>query len=132
MAVTDLVNTAVLLIAGAALIAVLIAYVYSFRYFVRYELENNSLKIRICGLITVRKIDLGQIEEIALVDWRQMTPFSRSFEPKLLFSERWGGYRVGHGVVLKKRSGIMRTIIISPKEPEKLVEAINSAKSGNR
>jgi hypothetical protein len=132
VAATKLLDVTIIVLAAAVLAALLIAYLYSFRYLFQYSLENDTIRVQLFGTITLRKIRIAEIDEAAMVDWKQMMPFSSSFKPSLLFSERWGGYEIGRGIALKKHSGVIRTIIISPKDPEKFVELINAAKSTNR
>jgi hypothetical protein len=123
---TDVINFIIIVATAIGLTGLLIAYVYSFRYIVQYFLEENVLKIKLFGIVTVRRIRLSEIEQVAIVNWKEMTPFTRSFKPRLLFADRWGGYGIGRGVVLKRHSR-MQTVI-SPQDPEKFIEMINAAK----
>jgi hypothetical protein len=129
---TSLVEIAVFSLVAAALAAAILIYVHCFRYLIQYSWENDVLRIKLFGVLTVRKFSISDIDGATLVDWKQMIPFTNSFNPRLLFSERWGGYRIGRGIAIRKKAGMIRTVIISPKEPEKLVELINEAKARDR
>lgn len=82
---------------AVALVGIMATYLYFFRYLIQYSVESGVLKIKLFGVVTVRRIRVSDIESASVVDWKQMIPFSGSFNSELLFSERWGGYNIGKG-----------------------------------
>ena len=117
------------LIILAALLGLLIAlalYLYSFRYIVRYSLQDGILRIKLFGSITVLKIPLSEIDDAEVITWKDVIPGSRSFRPDFLFAERWGGYTIGKGVGIKKHTGLIRRVVISPEDPEGFAEQMKA------
>ncbi len=108
------------------LVILLALYLYSFRYILRYSLQDGILRIRLFGSVTVRKIPLSEIEDAQVISWKEVIPGSRSFRPDFLFAERWGGYMIGKGVGIKKHTGLIRRVIISPEDPEGFAERIKA------
>ena len=116
----------IILLALLGVVAVLVLYLYSFRYIVTYSLEDGALQIKLFGSITVRRIPIPEIDDVQILSWKDLVPFTSSFRPDFLFAERWGGYTIGKGVGLSKHTGLIRTVIISPRDPEDFAERIRA------
>lgn len=122
---TDAVAAVVaILLAGA----VLLGSMYGFRYAFTYRLENSRLDIRILG-VTVRRVPFSDIDHIEVVPFAALVPFSRSFRWDAFFSSKWCGYNK-RVVAIKRRTGLVKRIIVSPGDPEAFANSLKVASSG--
>ena len=112
---------------AAALVAmgVIVGYIYALSHIFRYSLEGTTLNIQMLGL-TVRRVQVADIREVEIINRADTIPFSRSFRSDLLFAQRWGGYKTRE-LVLQKRHGIIKKLIISPDDPEGFLMLLSNA-----
>jgi hypothetical protein len=105
---------------------ILVAWVYAFRYIIQYDLGHEKLRIKLFGLLTVRKIRLADIAEVRLVSCQGAGSLLAGFRPQFLFAERWPSYGLlgSGGVYIKKRAGLSRRIVLSPRNPEEFLREI--------
>jgi hypothetical protein len=105
---------------------VVVGYIYALSFIFKYSLDADVLKIRMLG-VTVRKVRVSDIQKIQLINCRDTVPFSRSFQPRFLLAQRWGGYKTRE-MALEMRSGIFKTLIISPNDPDAFVRLLNAGR----
>lgn len=113
----------VLLLVALAACAVIVGYLYSARHIVQYSIDRDTLRVKILGVLTVRSVPLGDIEEIYVISaWWDTLPFSRRFRLPFLFAERWPSYVFQrYGVFIRKRTGFSRYLILSPEDSKAFV-----------
>jgi hypothetical protein len=115
---------AAILLAGA----VFIGSIFGFRDAFTYALGNSSLDIRILGL-TVRRVPLSDISHVEVVPFTALIPFCRSFRWDAFFSWKWCGYNK-RVVAIKRRTGLVNGIIVSPRDPEAFANSLRAAFGG--
>lgn len=70
--------------------------------------------------MTLRKVGLGEIETIEVVNTLKLP------DPTILFyAEKWPGKFGKEGVLVKKKSGLSRVLLMSPENPGEFVEHVN-------
>jgi len=125
ISVTDAVAAvAAILIAGA----VLLGSMYGLRHAFSYTLENSKLDIRIFG-VTARRVPFSDIDHVEVIPFAVLVPFSGSFRWDVFFSWKWCGYNK-RVVVIKRRTGLMKRIIVSPGDPEAFANSLGVAFRG--
>ena len=109
-------ETMTIAIAGAAAVAILLACLYSLRYIFRYQLRNGMLRIKMFGFLTIRRVKLNDIEETRVVPiWLP----ARGFQFPQLLAEAWPSWVfTRRGVLIRKRTGISRRLLLTPEKPD--------------
>ncbi len=98
---------------------------YCFQYIVQFRIVDKTLRIQLFGLITVRRINLREVEDVRVITLAQMFPFSKGFKAEYFFAEKWVSYHFSSRVVfVKKRKGVLGRFILRVKHPEQFVEQI--------
>lgn len=107
---------------AAAAILICLGWLYSLRYIFQYKVENKTLRIKLFGVFTIRRIPLNEIEELKAVPvW---LPSSRS-PISAIFAEAWPSWVFTRtGVMIRKRTGISRRLILTPERPEEFIRQI--------
>jgi hypothetical protein len=99
---------------------------YLFRYLFQYEILDRIVRVKLIGVITLRRIRLEDIDEVRLISWAQRLPFVRGFRVDYLFAEHWPSYFFPRKLVfIKKRKGISRNLVLFPKDPQEFVAKIS-------
>ncbi len=84
------------------------------RYIWVYRIQDRMLKIKIFGVFTLHRIWWTEIEDLKIVP---------AWEPRWAYIV--GGYEFsGKRVLVKLRKGLMRNVLLTPKDPGKFVEEI--------
>ena len=126
MAATSSGADAVAAIVGIVIaVIVVLGSVYGLRHAISYSLQNSSLEIRLLG-VTVRRVPFSDIDHVEIISFASLVPLSRSFRPDLFISLKWCGYRE-RVVAIRKRSGLVRQIIVSPEDPEAFASSLRAA-----
>lgn len=116
---------------AAALVgaAVIVGWGFVVKLAFAYHVEVSRLRVRLLGL-TVGTVCISDIEFFEIVPFASIIPFSRTFRWDLFISHKWCGYskRV---VAIRTRTGLIKRIIISPDDPERLVSLLSQASGIN-
>jgi len=108
----------VFFILGGILWAVLVFHFIG-RHFYNYQLAHDALFIKPLGLFKLIKIKYSDILEIKII------PFSRANLFFFLLHIRFGYRLWGEGaIMIKKRTGFSRLIIITPDYPKAFIENV--------
>jgi len=99
--------------------------VYGLRRALKYSLASSALEIRLFGLIVCR-VRLSDIDGVEVVPFAALIPISPSFRRDLFFAQRWNAYR-NRIIAIKRRSGLIRGITISPEDPEQFSNLVREA-----
>jgi hypothetical protein len=104
-------------IAGAVFAAAvwIIFILFGLKNIFTYPLQDSNVDIRLLGT-TIQRVPLSDIDNIEVIPFAALLPFSRSFRPDLFISRKWCGYNK-QVVVIKKHKGLVKRIIISPSDP---------------
>ena len=104
------------------------AYLYSLRFVFKYEVDQYFFRVKLFGIITLRRVSLGDIETINIVEgWKWPDPSA------FFFAERWPNQVfTKRGVLIKKRTGLSRFLFLSPENPEEFILKINTLRSIER
>lgn len=119
----------IIVLAVLTVAALMMSYLFMLRYLIQYEISAAHLKIKLCGFLPVRSIELDSIVEVqTIAGWNDTFPFSRNFRIAFLIAERWPSYVFQkQGLFVRRRAGIVRYFILSPRNPEELSEHIRNA-----
>jgi hypothetical protein len=98
---------------------------YAYRFIIQYRLDDKTLRIKLFGLLTVRRIRLRDIVEVRVIP-RAWGNLLEAFRPEYLFAEKWPSYiLVGEGAVfVRKQKGLSRRLILTPKNPQQFAEEL--------
>ena len=121
--VADTFGVLVALFAAAAI--VILGPIYGSRYALNYSLTNSALEIRLLGL-AVRRVRLSDIESVEVIPFSALILISPSFRRDLFLAQRWNAYRK-RIIAIKRRSGLIRGITISPEDPDEFSVLIKEA-----
>ncbi|ULA63921.1 MAG: hypothetical protein LZF86_110621 [Nitrospira sp.] len=86
-----------------------------------HEVTKDVIRVRLFGLVTLRKVLLKEIESIEVVRRLELP------DPTVLFhAEQWPGRPFAkEGILVRKRTGISRTLLMSPDNPNNFVLQVN-------
>jgi hypothetical protein len=115
------------LLAALAIAMVTLWVAYGLRHIFKYSLGNSTLDIQVLG-ITCRRLPFSRIEDVEVIPFMSLNLFSRSFRPDLLFAPKWSGYR-NRVVAIRKDQGLLRSMIISPEDPDRFAELLKKLSS---
>ncbi len=103
-------------------------YLYFMNLIFQHELTNDAIRIRLMGLVTLREIALKDIASIEVVSLLNPP------DPTVMFyAERWPGKAVGkEGVLIRKRSGMSRVVLMTPESPHEFVQAVHRVQTEKR
>jgi len=122
----------ILIIVGGGVVTVLgiLAYLYALRYIVQYRSDNTYLRIKLFGVIPVRRIRIQDIVEIQPLS---LSPFRRDFRAAPIWAETWPSYIFTRtGVMIRKRSGFSRRLILTPRDPDEFMRALEAQRRSPR
>ena len=74
-----------------------------------YRITPEALEVRTLGMVA-RRIPLRDIEEV--------------HRRGALLHENWSGPRFWNAVTIRRRKGLLRSIVISPNDPERFMERL--------
>jgi len=82
-----------------------------------YHLGARAIEVRFLGVFKMYEIEYADIEEVRLV------PAREALRPKI--TTLGMGNRIGRIVEIKKRTGVVRSILVTPKDPESFVRLVS-------
>jgi len=87
-----------------------------------HEVTPDAIRVRLLGFMTLRKVPLAEIDSIELVATNNLP------DPTVVFyAEKWPGKPFAkEGVIVKKRSGLSKVLLMSPDKPAEFIEKVNS------
>jgi len=96
-------------------------YLHFMNLIFKHEMTKDAIRIQFMGFIPIRKVALKDIESIEVVNLQELP------DPTVLFyAEKWPGKASEkEGILIKKRTGISRVLIMTPKKPREFVQAVN-------
>jgi len=121
----ELQNAIVLGIFVFVVLPLFLGYLYSLRFIFQYRVEGDSIRIKLFGLITIRRILLNDIKEIEIVPcWSfPSLPFT--------YAEMWPSWVFTKtGVLVRKRTGLSRVLILTPENPLEFIATVKRLQSG--
>jgi len=92
--------------------------------FETYDVEGDHIQIRLLGLLTIRRIPFNKIKGAEVISWAELLPFHKRFRKEYLLSERVGTYMGSKPVFLRIHSAVRKGFVLTPKNPEKLVQQV--------
>lgn len=106
-------------------LAVVLGVVYGLRRAFSYTIHDSKLSIVLLG-VTVRRVAFSDIEQVEVVPFAALLPFSGSFRWDVFFSWKWCGYNP-KVVAIRRRTGLVKGIIVSPNDPEGFTSLLKAA-----
>jgi hypothetical protein len=93
-------------------------------YIIRYEVSNEAVLIKLFNLVTVRRIRLKDIENVSVIKTSPF-PWGEGYQLNFTFYERWGSILDEKKVLIRKRRGLIRIILLTPPEPAEFVQQLS-------
>jgi hypothetical protein len=91
----------------------------------RYSLQDETLVIRLFGLLAIRRITLRRVRQVSPVHLRDWISFGDSSKTSYLWCEKWGGWMLFfRGVAITLEGG--KTILVAPSERDNFVTLMQS------
>ncbi len=106
------------------ILALSFAVLYLLRFIFQYQVEQHAILVKLFGRKVLRQIPIDAIEEIKVMPaWS-----SEGFHFRFYFVEKWPSFVFTKNVVLiRKRQGFGREVILYPQKPFEFVEQIKRA-----
>jgi hypothetical protein len=105
----------VTLLVGALL---LLAIIYGLRFIYDFRIRNGAIEVALFRVLPIYRIPIDDIELIQKVGWR---------DPVFgFFILRLGNRFTSEAVLLKRRRGWIRRIIISPADPDGFIREMKA------
>ncbi len=79
---------------------------------IRYRITESALEVLILGMV-VRRILLADIEEV--------------HRRGCLVHENWSGPKFWNSVTVRRRTGFLKNLVISPDDPDRFVERLRDS-----
>jgi len=110
-------------LSAAAVLLLLTAYLYSLRYIFQYKISDGILRVELFGRVPLRRVRLEDIQEARIISpW----PFSEHFSIDTLFAEAWPSrVFIRKGVLIRKKRGLSRRLVLTPQDPTKFIDVIS-------
>ena len=83
---------------------------------INYRITAEALEILLMGMVA-RRIRLSDIEEV--------------HRRGAFLHENWSGLRFWNAVTIRRRTGILKNLVISPEEPDQFVEKLSRSVRGS-
>ncbi len=99
-----------------------------------YQVTDSSVDILLLRRIPIRRILIGDVEEVRILSWKETLPLP-FFQPvstyfSMGFAESWGNRLWGSKVFLRRKRGISRKFILSPKDPQAFIQLVEEKRRG--
>jgi hypothetical protein len=104
---------------------VVLGSAYGLRHAISYSLQSSSLDIRMLG-VPVSRVSFSDIDHVEVVSFKALIPIGPSFRRDLFVSLKWCGYRE-RLVAIRRRTGLIKRIIVSPEDPEAFASILTRA-----
>jgi hypothetical protein len=103
--------------------AVLLTFVilqFALRFIYSYDIKNGAIRIVLFSVIPVARIPISGVVQVACAS------------PRSLWLNPWYALRLGNrlfgaAILIKRRRGLIRSIVITPDDPDRFIEQCNSA-----
>jgi hypothetical protein len=106
------------------LIVAIVVLQFAGPYLYQYRLGDQRLEVKLFGLVPILVLYFSDISEAKVLSGSQL------FNP-------WGGVRFANRVFavrpvqIRRKKGLLRSVILTPDDPESLVAEINRRKDGS-
>ena len=102
-------------------ISVTLAFQILGRYIFNYRITNDSLQFVVFGKVPYMYIKLANIAEVRKVSFKEAT-FQKGIEGVLVL--RCGNRLWGRGILIRRKKGIFKTILITPDNADEFISKI--------
>ena len=106
---------------GGAL--VLLVVIYSLRFLYGYRLANCAVEIILFRALPVYRIPVRDIELIQKASWRKLGIGGTTL--------RLGNRLARECVLIQKRTGLIRRIVITPDDADRFISQVNASRQGH-
>jgi hypothetical protein len=110
----------IIAVLGAAL--VLWAVVYGLRFLYGYRVENNAVEIVLLHVLPVYRVPIDEIELIKKASWSELGLGGSTL--------RLGNRLAGQCVLIQKRDGWFRRIVITPDDADGFIRQVAASQQG--
>ena len=110
-----------LALSGGVLVLIVISRVL-WPLIIGYEITPQCLRVVLFRCLPVKRIAFSNIEDIQIMSfWKAI--FGRGV--KSMFCQGWcNRYLWGDAVVIRQRRGLIRDVVVTPKDPQTFVESM--------
>ena len=113
-----------LLIAVACFGLALIGALLSLRFIYDYRVGNQAVGVVLFRVVPVYRLPFEQIEQIGKTSWKQL---GIGGVGALRFDNRFTGQRV----LIQKRTGLIRRVVITPDQPDEFISQVEGARESH-
>jgi hypothetical protein len=111
-------------IVAIALALFLVIGQFVLRYLYSYEVRASEIRILLFSLIPIVRIPMSNVAEVT-------SPAPRPYWLSPWYALRLGNRIFGEAVLIRKRRGLIKSIIIAPDDPARFIEQCKGAKQEN-
>jgi len=102
------------------LIVMALLYQYAMRYVFNYRITNESIKLIVFGVVPLCKIvSRDNIEYVKEISYREASGLN------MLFATRLGNRLWGRILLIRKKRGIFKNILLSPDSIDEYIDTLN-------
>jgi len=92
--------------------------VFGLRVIYGYRVRNRAIEITLFHVLPVYRLPIDNIEQIQKASWYELGIGGCTL--------RLGNRITGQGVLIKKRKGWFRRVVISPNDPDKFISQVTA------
>jgi hypothetical protein len=91
------------------------------RFIYSYDIKGGAIRVLLFSAIPIIRIPISQVVEVTLLPRGEfrLNPF---------YALRFGNRLIGNAVLVRKKQGLIRSIIITPDYPDRFIDQCNSEK----
>jgi hypothetical protein len=93
------------------------------RFVYSYDIKGGAIRILLFSVIPIIRIPISQVVQVTRppTDQLWLNPF---------YAFRFGNRLIGNAVLVKKKRGLIKSIIITPDDPDRFIDQCNREKHG--
>lgn len=95
------------------------------RYLIKYRIDDKAVRILFFGVLSMKSVALKDIREVKRLSPKELycdTFVLRS--PEMFFAQRWGNRFWGEGVLISKKAGLFKNVLLTPDDVGTFVQTI--------
>src|SRR6188768_3299449 len=96
--------------------------IYSLRFLYDYRIANGAIEVLLFRTLSVYRIPISNIEQIGIPNRRDLwiSPLVRPFVLRL------GNRFRRNPVLIQRRTGLIRNVVITPDEPDRFIDQVRA------
>ncbi len=106
---------------AAAILLLLFIGQFALRFIYSYDVEGGTIRIILFSAIPVARIPISDVVQVT-----RASPRGLWLNP--WYALRLGNRIFGHAVLIKRRDGWIKSIVITPDDPDQFIDEFNRAR----